>query len=147
MVRVEEYHDIEKRSVSFTFKLPSIVRMLRYVKTRRKLDYVPWTRANIYARDGFRCQYCGDEFPTKDLTFDHVLPVVQGGKKSWENIVTACLDCNRRKGGRTPEQAGMALKRQPHKPKHAPTLKLTLGIRNAPKSWFDYVYWHAEMET
>ena len=58
--------------------------------------------ANIYARDDHRCQYCGEGFPTSELTFDHVVPVAQGGRKDWENIVSCCVTCNRRKGGRTP---------------------------------------------
>src|SRR5688572_28013698 len=83
-VEVVATHEREARSVTFTFKLPSIVRMLRYVRVRHASDYVPFTRANIYARDGHRCQYCGDEFDTKDLTFDHVVPASRGGRRSWE---------------------------------------------------------------
>lgn len=145
-VEIFEEHDKVVRSVSFSFKLPSIVRMLRLVKVRRKLDYVPFTRGNIYARDGYRCQYCGDEYKSEDLTFDHVIPIVQGGRKGWDNIVTACVTCNRKKGGRTPEEAGMTLKRSPKQPKHAPTLRLTVGIRNAPESWRSFLYWNAELE-
>ena len=104
-VEIISVYDREVRSVSFTFRLPSVIRLLRRIRIRRKFDYVPFSRANIYARDHYTCQYCGHVFPTGDLTFDHVVPVAQSGRKDWENIVTCCITCNRRKGGRTPEQA------------------------------------------
>ena len=91
--------------MSFSIKLPSVIRLLRYIKIKRRFDYVPFSRANIYARDNHSCQYCGEAFPTSELTFDHVVPVAQGGRKDWENIVTCCVTCNRRKGGRTPAEA------------------------------------------
>ncbi len=89
---------------------------------------------------------CGDPFSTADLTFDHVVPVAQGGRKDWENIVTCCITCNRRKGGRTPEQARMHLIRRPRRPDKAPAIRVTFGIRNAPESWRDYVYWNIELD-
>ena len=70
---------------------------------------------------------------------------VQGGQATWENIVTACLSCNNRKGGRTPWQAGMRLIRPPVKPRWMPVVTLTFGIRNAPLSWRDYLYWNIEL--
>ena len=97
-VEVVSEYDREVRSVSITFKLPSVIRLLRYITVKRRMDYVPFSRANIYARDDHRCQYCGVGHPIEDLTFDHVVPVSQGGKKKWENIVTSCISCNRRKG-------------------------------------------------
>src|SRR5688572_1005483 len=112
-VEIIETHDREARSVSFTFKLPSVVRLLRFVRIRIRKDYVPFTRANIYARDKHQCQYCGKEFASEDLTFDHVIPSAQGGRKTWDNIVTACMPCNREKDARTPEEAGMVLIRVP----------------------------------
>ena len=145
-VEVVSEYDREVRSVSVTFKLPSVIRLLRYITIKRRIDYVPFSRANIYARDGHRCQYCGVEHPVGDLTFDHVLPVSQGGKKNWENIVTSCIDCNRRKGGRTPAQAGMRVIRQPSRPSRSPVVRLTFGFRNAPESWRDYLYWNVELE-
>ena len=90
-------------------------------RIRRAVSHVPFSRANIYARDEHKCQYCGDGYPTGELTFDHVVPVAHGGRKDWENIVTCCITCNRRKGGRTPEQAGMRLMRPPKRPSRAST--------------------------
>ena len=107
-VEVIAHHEREIRSVSVSFKLPSVIRLLRFVKIRRRFDYVPFSRLNIYARDHHTCQYCRKAFPTPELTFDHVVPVAQGGRKDWENIVTCCVSCNRKKGGRTPAEAGCA---------------------------------------
>ena len=115
-VEVISVYDREIRAVSFSFRLPSVIRLLRRVRIRRRFDYVPSraptsTRATITpASTAVTC------FPTADLTFDHVVPVAHGGRKDWENIVTCCITCNRRKGGRTPEQAGMRLVRLPRRP-------------------------------
>lgn len=143
---VAEYADREIRSVRMSFKMPSVVRLLRMVRMRRSPDVVPFTRMNIYVRDDFRCQYCANEFDAEDLTFDHVLPASRGGRRSWENIVAACVDCNKRKDSRTPEEAGMKLLRAPKRPKSSPLLRLTIGMRNAPASWRDFLYWNVELE-
>ncbi len=145
-VEVISVYDREIRAVSISFKLPSVIRLLRYIKIKRRFDYVPFSRANIYARDDHSCQYCGTRFPTAELTFDHVVPVAQGGRKDWENIVTCCIGCNRRKGGRTPNEAGMHLRRAPKRPESAPAIRITVGLRNAPESWRDYLYWNVELD-
>ncbi len=116
-VEVISVYDREIRAVSFSIKLPSVIRLLRYIKIKRRFDYVPFSRANIYARDNHSCQYCGDAFPTSELTFDHVVPVAQGGRKDWENIVTCCVSCNRRKGGRTPARGRDAPGEVPEAPR------------------------------
>ena len=123
-----------------------MIRLLRYVRIKKRFDYVPFSRANIYARDSYSCQYCAKSFPTQELTFDHVVPVSQGGRKDWENIVTCCVSCNRRKGGRTPEEARMRLVRPPRRPDSAPAIRITIGLRNAPDSWRDYLYWNLELD-
>lgn len=140
-VEIVDEHDVEVRAVTFTFKLPSIVRLLRYVRLKRRSGAIPFTRANIYSRDNHECQYCGSE---DELTFDHVIPEAQGGGKSWDNIVTACFTCNTKKGARTPAEAGMTLRRQPRAPH--PSLRVVVGIRKAPTSWLSFLYWHAELE-
>jgi 5-methylcytosine-specific restriction endonuclease McrA len=146
-VEVIAEYDREVRSVSFTIKMPSILRLLRYVKVRNRFHHVKFCRANIYARDHNTCQYCGRRHGTEDLTFDHVVPIVKGGGKTWENIVTCCLECNHKKGGRTPEEAGMHLIRQPREPSWVPTvLHVTIGLRTAPEAWRDYLYWNVELE-
>jgi 5-methylcytosine-specific restriction endonuclease McrA len=145
-VEVLEEYTREIHSVTFSLRLPSILRLLKYVKVRSK-HAVKFSRANIYARDNYACQYCGHPFGSEDLTFDHVVPVSRGGAKNWENIVTACVDCNRRKGGRTPEEAGMRLIKRPVEPRWIPNFSLTFVFKNAPESWRDYLYWSVELET
>lgn len=144
-VEILAEHDTEVRAVTFTFKLPSVARLLRFVRVRSR-DYVPFTRANIYARDGYRCQYCGHEFELEDLTFDHVVPASRGGRRTWENIVTACIDCNKRKDNRTPDEAGLTLKRKPHKPKSSPIFQLSVGFKRTPEAWRSFLYWNLELE-
>lgn len=141
-VEIVDEHDVEVRAVSFTFRLPSIVRLLKFVRIRHRKGHIPFTRANIYARDNHECQYCGSEH---ELTFDHVVPEARGGKKDWTNIVTACFSCNTKKGSRTPEEAGMVLRRKPTVP-HA-ALRVVVGIKKTPKSWADYLYWNLELES
>lgn len=145
-VEIIASHDREIRAVSFSLKLPSVIRLLRYVRIKKRFDYVPFSRANIYARDGYSCQYCAHKFPTQELTFDHVVPVSQGGRKDWDNIVTCCVSCNRRKGGRTPEEARMRLVKPPRRPDSAPAIRITIGLRHAPDSWRDYLYWNLELD-
>lgn len=144
-VEIIETHDREVHAVTFSFKLPAVVRLLRVVRLRRRRD-VRFTRANIYTRDNYTCQYCATSFATQDLTFDHVIPMSRGGKRSWENIVTCCMRCNRRKGSHTPNEVGMSLLRAPAKPAYTPVFRITVGIRKTPESWRDYLYWSAELE-
>lgn len=143
-VEVLREHDRVVHSVSFEFKLPSVVRLFKFVKVRRTT--VPFTRANIYARDQHTCQYCGDKRKGEDLTFDHVIPVTQGGTKGWSNIVTACVDCNTKKGGRTPQQAGMRLLKAPVQPSAVPLLRLKIGLKSTPESWRDWLYFNVELD-
>ena len=146
-VEVIAEYDQEIHSISFSIKLPSVLRMLRYIKLKSSFTRVKFSRYNIYVRDNFTCQYCARRFRSEDLTFDHVVPVARGGGKTWENIVTCCVKCNHAKGGRTPEQAGMKLIRPPRSPDFLPTsLRLTIGFRNTPESWRDYLYWNAELD-
>jgi 5-methylcytosine-specific restriction endonuclease McrA len=145
-VEVVAEYDAEVRSVTMSFKLPSVIRLLKYVRSRQHAAAVPFTRVNIYRRDGFRCQYCGVEFGTEELTYDHVVPSSQGGKKTWENITTACLPCNRRKDNRTPEEAGMRLLSVPRRPKPSPVFRVTLSMRRTPDAWRSWLYWNAELE-
>lgn len=89
--------------------------------------HVRFSRANVMTRDGFTCQYCGDRPPRSQLNLDHVVPRAHGGRSTWENVVASCLDCNRRKGGRTPEQAGLRLLRAPARPRWTPLATLPLA--------------------
>jgi 5-methylcytosine-specific restriction endonuclease McrA len=133
------------RTARISIAVPKIVRVLGYDRLPR--EQVKLNRRNIYARDGNRCQYCGKTFPTKELTLDHVKPRVQGGGNSWTNLVCACVKCNARKGGRTPEQAGVKLIRTPAKPKRNPAISLRLGSPKYEswKAFLDEAYWTVEL--
>lgn len=145
-VEVIATHDREIRGVTVRVRLPSVLRLLRHVRMKRAFSDVPFSRANVYARDDHRCQYCGHRLPPTQLTFDHVLPVARGGQKAWDNIVTCCIPCNRRKGDRTPEEAGLHLIRRPRRPPALPALTIRFGIHRTPESWRDYLYWDAFLE-
>ncbi len=95
-------------------KAPEIIIVGRY--SRIPKNQLNFNRKNVFRRDGDTCQYCGKRFPNSELSFDHVIPKCQGGGNSWDNIVLSCVGCNQKKGGRTPEEAGMKLIRQPMKP-------------------------------
>ncbi len=128
---VEEYeHNI--RSVSIVIKAPAVVRLLQYVKIGMKSP--PLCRSNVFARDQFQCQYCARDLSPKEATLDHVVPRSQGGKTSWENIVCCCSNCNRKKGGRTPKEARMLLRKVPQKPTWLPVLHIRLNGK-VPSSW------------
>ncbi len=131
---------------SLVIAVPKIVRLLGYDRVPR--EQVKLNRRNIYARDANRCQYCGKHFSTKELTIDHVVPRVQGGMNTWDNLVCACVKCNARKGGRTPTQASMRLMRAPVKPKRNPAIAMRLGSPRYQswKAFLDEAYWTVELE-
>jgi 5-methylcytosine-specific restriction endonuclease McrA len=139
---IEEYdHDV--RSVSLVIKIPAVVRLLRAF--RRHAKPVKFSRVNIYARDHYRCQYCGRRASISELTYDHVTPRSQGGRTEWTNIVTACYECNRRKGGRTPREAGMQLLTPPVQPNWVPAVTIRISMRSIPEAWRDYLYWTGDL--
>ncbi|MDT8284852.1 MAG: HNH endonuclease [Thermovirgaceae bacterium] len=142
-VEVIEEYDQEIHSISFSVRLPSVVRLLKLIK--RPQNPIKFSRQNIYARDRYKCQYCGRHFASEELTYDHVLPKSRGGRTEWENIVTCCVDCNRSKGGRTPEEAAMRLVRKPTRPSWIPALRITIGFQKVPDTWRDYLYWTIEL--
>jgi 5-methylcytosine-specific restriction endonuclease McrA len=142
-VEVLRSYDTVLRAVSFQVSMPAVVRLRAYASRRRMR--VALSRRNVFLRDGHRCQYCGLRLSSRELTCDHVVPRSQGGKMSWENVVTACGPCNRRKGGRTPEQAFMKLRTVPRRPESLPLVAaLNLGDRRPPKAWLDFLVWHAQ---
>lgn len=133
------------RTPSFEIAVPKIIRLLGYDRLPRQ--DVKLNRRNLYARDGSRCQYCGRQFPTRELTIDHVVPRVMGGLHTWMNLVCACVACNARKGGRTPDQASMRLIRKPLKPRRNPVIALRLGDRRyrSWKAFLNDAYWTVEL--
>ena len=125
------------RTVSTAFDAPAVARLLNNV--RRGPYLVRFSRQNVYLRDGHTCQYCGEGFPARDLTLDHVVPRALGGRTSWKNVVTACAACNRRKGGRTPEQASLVLRSQPSRPDWIPQKTFRLALGHIPEPWRDWL--------
>lgn len=137
-VEVLEYHTAFARSVTNSFKLPSVLRLKTYIRPR-KLDGVRFCRENVYIRDNYTCQYCTTKFAYKDLTIDHVLPASQGGPKTWTNVVTACRPCNQTKANRTPEKAKMPLQKPPKAPAWLPIIDFEVMPGGAPATWKDYL--------
>jgi 5-methylcytosine-specific restriction endonuclease McrA len=137
-------HDWVK-TVRMDIAVPRIIRLLGY--DRLPEQGVKLNRRNLFARDRNRCQYCGRIFPTSDLSIDHVTPRAHGGGDSWENLVCACIRCNAKKGGRTPDQAGMKLITKPIKPKRNPLISLRLGNEkySSWKAFLDNAYWSVEL--
>jgi 5-methylcytosine-specific restriction endonuclease McrA len=136
-VEVLEEYEEELRSSSWAMRTPAVVRLTKGRVSTKQV--VRFSRVNVFTRDGFRCQYCGEKKPIDELNYDHVLPRVRGGQTAWENIVTSCYGCNDKKGSRTPEEAGMRLLRKPHKPKSLPlTPAFRLEPSRLPTLWQAY---------
>lgn len=144
-VNVVSEYDREVRSPTRTVRLPSVISLKEYAPTARRPAF---TRFNLFLRDRFTCQYCGQRFPTHDLTFDHVIPRSRGGGTSWTNVVAACGACNLRKANRTPAEAHMPLIRTPYPPSSYQLQDV--GRRYPPnylhESWRDFLYWDSELD-
>lgn len=135
-VEVVDVYEREVRSVSLIVKVPAVVRLLRYIHLGKRKP--PLTRVNLLARDQYQCQYCCCSLVPGEATIDHVVPRSQGGVTTWQNVVIACHYCNRRKGGRTPTQARMALLKEPAVPDWLPVL----GVRfhkQMPHAWLVFL--------
>ncbi len=148
---IETYANRTIRTVSEVFPMPSIIRFIRKVSGFLGRKQVKFNRKNVYLRDKGKCQYCGHKVPMADFTYDHVTPLSQGGKTTWENIVVACLGCNQKKSNRTPAQAHMRLITAPIKPKTLSSNELPFSLADMPESWKDYMgslqYWHDPLES
>lgn len=133
------------RTVRFDITVPRIVRVLGFSKLPRQ--EVKFNRRNLFARDGNTCQYCGKRLSTSALSLDHVIPRSRGGPTTWANVVCACVRCNVRKGGRTPEEANLRLIRRPTKPRRNPvlTVKLTDHRYATWKQFLNEAYWDVEL--
>jgi 5-methylcytosine-specific restriction endonuclease McrA len=118
--------------------VPLVIRLVTFVRVPRRFN-LPVSRRTVLSRDAYTCQYCGEQ-PGKDqLTIDHVLPRSRGGGHSWDNVVTACGPCNRRKGDRTPDEAGMPLARSPYRPRYiAVTLLSNTNRRDVWEKYLAY---------
>ncbi|MGE4483037.1 HNH endonuclease [Acidocella sp.] len=144
-VSVLSEYDQEVRSPSFSMRLPSVIALRDFIPSARMPAF---TRFNVFLRDRFTCQYCGQRRVTPELTFDHVVPRAKGGRTSWANVVTACGPCNLRKGSKMPRECNMIPRQEPRRPtsfelqergKHFPPNYLH-------ESWRDFLYWDTELE-
>lgn len=132
-------------TVSFRIRIPQVILLLMFDRQPKK--EVKFTRHNIFERDKNTCQYCGRVFDRKDLNLDHVIPRDRGGPTTWENIVCSCIECNTRKGNRTPQEAGMRLIRKPKRPRWRPFVQVNLGLQlhDSWKHFIDLAYWNVEL--
>ena len=147
VIQVKTYEDVRVYSATRSFEVPSVIALKRYRKRRA----AAFTRYHVFLRDEFTCQYCGQRFAARDLTFDHVLPRSRSGLSRWDNIVTACGPDNLRKGNKTPEEAGMTLLRRPFEPTphqlDAAARRLPWAKGDLHQTWMDFLYWGSELET
>lgn len=144
-VNIIAEYEHEVRSPSWSMRLPSVISLKRYVPLSRRPAF---TRFNVFLRDAFACQYCGTNFDTRELTFDHLVPRSRGGVTSWDNVVTACAVCNLRKGNRTAKESGMRPRQIPRAPTSYELQEV--GRRYPPnylhESWHDFLYWDSELD-
>jgi 5-methylcytosine-specific restriction endonuclease McrA len=144
-VSVLSEYETEVRSPSFALRLPSVIALREYIPSARRPAF---TRFNVFLRDSFECQYCADDLPAQELTFDHVIPRSRGGRTSWENVVAACGPCNLRKADKLPRECHMLPR---HIPRQPTSWELQENGRSFPpnhlhESWRDYLYWDSELE-
>jgi 5-methylcytosine-specific restriction endonuclease McrA len=130
---VVESNGAQWRSERFELPSPSVIRLRRYVPVPYQRR-VPLNRRSVFLRDEHRCQYCGRQAEN----LDHVIPKSQGGGHSWDNVVAACRRCNTKKGGRTPAEAGLFLRRTPAAPRRDTWVSVAMGHGPDP-TWEPYL--------
>ena len=146
--QIQEHGDFI-HTVTRAIRIPRVIVLQLYDRIPK--TKVRFSRHNIYMRDGNTCQYCGQELPRAELNLDHVVPRAQGGRTTWENVVCCCIDCNLTKGARTPDQAGMHLKKSPMRPRWTPTFRAA-GDKIRYREWLPFLdlpnasYWNVELE-
>lgn len=137
---VSVYEDRFIKTVDDILNVPSIVRFIGNVLKRFQFNrVVKFSRDNVFLRDEGKCQYCSKQLTKQNFTLDHIVPVSQGGKKVWQNIVTCCIACNQRKGNKSVKQAGMKLQKNPIIPKELIIGRENIFSTNTPEEWKDYL--------
>ncbi len=132
------------QAVKFRMRVPEVLTLVTYDRPRESA--VTFSRRNLFKRDHSTCQYCGARPGSSELTIDHVIPRSHGGTSRWDNCVLACVPCNARKANRTPEQAGMKLRKHPTRPVWKP-LYASNGVR--VESWSKFLseaYWNVTLD-
>lgn len=132
--QVVETLDMSLKTVSRSFPVPSVVRLVLYVHVPTKR--VILSKKNILKRDNYRCQYCGTSHGL--MTVDHVVPKRLGGNDTWENLVCSCAKCNNIKGDRSPDEAEMTLLRRPKRPNNLTFIRQLVGI--VDQQWKPYLF-------
>ena len=134
------------RTVRFDLAVPRIIRVLSFSKVPKQ--QVKFNRRNVFARDHNSCQYCGKRCSTSELSLDHIIPRSRGGEACWQNMVCACVRCNVKKGGRTPDEAHMRLIRPPVKPRRNPVVSVSLADHrySSWKQFLERAYWDVELK-
>ena len=128
--KAESLEEDATHSIRQDVKAPTVIRLRQFIRVL--------SRKNIFQRDNNSCQYCGQK--NKKLSIDHVFPRSRGGTDNWENVITACLQCNVMKGNRTPEEAKMPLRTKPYKPLNNMSFETTKQIHSGRhKEWSKYV--------
>ncbi len=145
----EVVHDETIGIIGRTIRVPRVVILAAYDRFPKRT--VRFSRLNIMLRDRHTCQYCGRKLSRSRLNIDHVIPRSRGGQTTWENVVTSCHPCNRRKGGRLLHEAGMKPLHLPVRPKSTPFVDLISGpiTYDEWKPFFnmvDFSYWNVELE-
>jgi len=131
-------------------RIPRILVLQTY--DRVPVGRIRFSRHNIFQRDNNTCQYCNKQLPRRQLNLDHVVPRSRGGKTNWENVVCSCIKCNFKKGGRTPSEAGMLLRKKAARPSWAELVQ-PLRLRARYREWLPFLnpvdasYWNAELES
>jgi 5-methylcytosine-specific restriction endonuclease McrA len=130
---VEEYEDWLVHTVDTEMHVPAVIALKKGYNKRMPRKF---TRENLYVRDMYTCQYCGDAFPGSQLTIDHVVPRSLGGATDWDNCVAACRPCNTKKSSKLIKPLN-----QPYRPSY---YQLTNILRNSRiqvhhPSWIDYI--------
>jgi 5-methylcytosine-specific restriction endonuclease McrA len=141
-------HDDTISLVDRVIRVPRVILLIGYDRVPKR--QVRFSRFNVFARDNNTCQYCGEKLLRSELNLDHVVPRSQGGLSTWENMVCSCFTCNRVKGGRMPEEAGMRLIRKPFRPEWTPFMLETFSFKRYHEwrpylNMVDAAYWNTEL--
>ena len=142
-------HPVERsdewlHSPNSRFQVPEVIRLHRYI--RPPYAEVPFSRKNIFLRDGYRCQYCGKKGTSETLTVDHVIPISRGGKDSWTNVATACKQCNNYKGNSLLEESDMELMVEPKTPTSLLFLQIMREQGESRMGWRKYLFFEQQLD-
>ena len=134
--KAESLEEDSNHTIRNNIKLPTVIRLRYFISVPYR--ELALNKKNLIQRDNYTCQYCG--YKGKNLSMDHVIPRSKGGEDTWENVTTACISCNVKKGSRTPKEANMPLTRNPHKPVNTLSFEATKQIDSGNHNeWRKYV--------